>query len=156
VTYAITPIAGFPVAPAAAFPPVPVRVVNFTGVGFVCSRGTGEQSNVITIGGVGFVCSRGTGEQSNVITIGVSGGCQPYFLDTFTGTAGTPIESHTPDIAPAGFVWGQFSAESTQLDGAGSFTTTGVNTLAAGSAIGFTAPNLGTKFAVTFVSRMPG
>lgn len=49
MTYAIVPIAGFPVASAATFPPIPVRVINFTGAGFVCSRGTGEQANVITV-----------------------------------------------------------------------------------------------------------
>ncbi len=35
--------------PSADFPVPTVRVLNFTGTGFTCSRGTGEQSNVITI-----------------------------------------------------------------------------------------------------------
>jgi len=49
VAYEITPASGFPATPASQFPPVPVRVINFTGTAFTCSRGTGEQSNVITI-----------------------------------------------------------------------------------------------------------
>ena len=46
MTYALTPITA--PAPATEFPPVTVRVINFTG-NVVVTRGTGEKSNVITV-----------------------------------------------------------------------------------------------------------
>ena len=45
--YEVTP--GATPSTATEFPVPNVRVMNFTGTGFTCSRGTGEQSNVITI-----------------------------------------------------------------------------------------------------------
>ena len=47
MAYEITPTST--PEPAADFPVPNVTVLNFTGTGFTCSRGTGEQSNVITI-----------------------------------------------------------------------------------------------------------
>ena len=46
MTYALTPITA--PAPATEFPPVTVRVINFTG-NVIVTRGTGEKSNVITV-----------------------------------------------------------------------------------------------------------
>ena len=47
MTYEVTPVE-VPV-PETEFPVPTVTTINFVGTGFTCSRGTGEQSNVITI-----------------------------------------------------------------------------------------------------------
>lgn len=121
-----------------------VRIINFVAAldEFLVSRGTGEQSNVITV--------------RRLLEPPPPPSCTRWLVDNFNGPQ-EDLELHTPDVAPAGFVWR--GPEDMFLDGDGRVVigsdATPAPYIASASADSWAQMTTGTTFSILFTGTLP-